>query len=303
MSKYRECKICGAALDPGEKCDCSTEQELALRCTRPPVILENLDSVRQNLEILLAEVSAYPSNDDSLKKVKQIRADLAREFDVLETQRKAVKRQVMEPYDQAEKKYKDCISGPYKAADAILKQWVDGYQDGMKQKCEDYLREYFAELCQSLGIDFLKFEDCGVVVDMALARQKEPRKAIDKIFDFVTAVRTDLDVIMTMEDADEILAEYRNYLTVAQAVRAVNERKETKASMQAYLSDRKQWQEQQSQHRALLADVMPEAQPEPEEMCAVAFLATGTLSALKAMKAHALALGVTLEEITQEDEK
>lgn len=27
MSKYRECEICGAALDPGEKCDCDREEE------------------------------------------------------------------------------------------------------------------------------------------------------------------------------------------------------------------------------------------------------------------------------------
>ena len=27
MSRYRECEICGAALDPVEKCDCDREEE------------------------------------------------------------------------------------------------------------------------------------------------------------------------------------------------------------------------------------------------------------------------------------
>lgn len=27
MSYYRICEVCGASLDPGEKCDCSKEQE------------------------------------------------------------------------------------------------------------------------------------------------------------------------------------------------------------------------------------------------------------------------------------
>lgn len=155
MSKFRECEICGAALDPGEKCDCGethdngNEKYLpAIRCTQPPVIAENLDSVRENLEILLADISTLPQDDDALKYVKQIRANLSKDFDRMETQRKAVKRQVMEPYEQAEKKYNECIKGPYKAADERLKEWVDTYQDNLKKKCADSLREYFDELCQ-----------------------------------------------------------------------------------------------------------------------------------------------------------
>lgn len=27
MSKYRECEKCGAALDPGERCDCEQKEE------------------------------------------------------------------------------------------------------------------------------------------------------------------------------------------------------------------------------------------------------------------------------------
>ena len=29
MSYYRPCSVCGAALDPGERCDCRTEKETA----------------------------------------------------------------------------------------------------------------------------------------------------------------------------------------------------------------------------------------------------------------------------------
>lgn len=101
MSKFKECEICGAALDPGEKCDCTESNLPAIRCTQPPIIAENLDSVRQNLETLLADISTLPQNDDSLKYVKQIRANLSKEFEQIEIQRKAVKRQVMEPYDRA----------------------------------------------------------------------------------------------------------------------------------------------------------------------------------------------------------
>lgn len=300
---FSECEFCGAALDPGEKCDCEQEMNLpAIRCTQPPIIDENLGSIRQRLEDLLADISVLPSTDESLKYVKQVRANLAKDFDQMETQRKAVKRQVMEPYDQAEKKYKENISDPYKAADQALKNWVDGYQNSIKRKCEDTLRAYFNECCQSLKVDFLKLENCGIVVDMALARQKEPRKALDRIFEFVTNVRNELDIVATMEDSSEILIEYKRRLSLSDAIAEVNARKQAKAAAQAFLEQQQRRQAQQEQHRAQLAAAAPEIQQIQEERYSVAFLATGTLTALKAMKAHAQTLGITFEEIKQEDD-
>lgn len=303
MSYFKECENCGASLDPGEKRDCGGGENLpAIRCTQPPVIAENLDSVRQNLEILLADISTLPQNDEALKYVKQIRANLAKDFERLETQRKAAKRQIMEPYDQAEKKYKEYISGPYKDADAVLKKWVDGYQDGMKQKCEDTLRAYFDELCQSFGIDFLPFSSCGVVVDMAMARQKEPPKALEQIRNYVTSVRSDMDAILKMEDAAEIMAAYRNNPVLSDVVVAINQQKRDKERMALFLEEQRRQKEQQTVEQAAMIEAAPEILPEPEEQYSVCFKATGTLSALKAMKAYGLGLGITFEEIDQEEE-
>lgn len=302
MSEFKECEVCGAALDPGEKCDCTEVNLPAIRCTQPPIIAENLGSVRKNLEMILADISTLPQNDDSLKYVKQVRASLSKDFEQMETQRKAVKKQVMGPYEQAEQKYKEYISGPYKEADERLKKWVDDYQNGLKQKCESALQEYFDELCQANGIDFLPFHRCGVVVDMVMARQKEPRKAMEKIYNCVMAVRSDVDAILKMEDSAEIMAAYRRNPSLSEVVVAVNQQKHDRERMRVFLEEQRRMQEQQSVERAALVEAAPEIQPEPEEQYFVCFRATGTLSALKAMKAHAQALGVTFEEIEQEEE-
>ncbi len=303
MALMNECEICGAALDPGEKCDCGGGENLpAIRCTQPPIIVENIDSVRQNLEILLADISTLPQNDEALKYVKQIRANLAKDFERMEIQRKAVKKQVMEPYDQANQKYTEYISGPYKEADSQLKKWVDGYQDGLKRKCEDTLREYFDELCQANGIDFLSFGRCGVVVDMAMARQKEPRKAMDQIYNTVMNVRSDMDAILQMEDAAEIMAAYRRNPSLSEIVVAINEKKRDRERMARFLEEQRQQQEQQSQTRAAMMEAAPEILPDQEERYTVAFKATGSLASLKAMKAYGLTIGITFEDIEQEEE-
>lgn len=292
-----ECEYCNAVLDPGEKCDCM-DNSLALRCVQAPVISEDLEGVKRQLDLVLNEVAQLPADDNSLKRVKAIRADISKRFAAMEEQRKEVKRQVMQPYTQAEEKYKTCIADPYRAADAQLKQWVDDYQNGMKKACEDGLREYFDELCQSQGVDFLRFSQAGVTVDMAMARQKEPKKAMEKLEAFVLGVRADLDTILTLEDAAEVLAEYRESLHLQEAILKVKNRKQLTAYMARQVREAQEAREQEEQHRRQLLDVMGDIgeQLPQEELYTMTFTVTGSLPDLKALKAYILSANLTIEE-------
>lgn len=274
----------------------------AILCTQQPIITENMQSVRDGLELLLADIATIPKDDDGLKYVKQVRANLAKDFERMESHRKQVKAAVMEPYDKAMEKYKEFIADPYKEADHRLKEWVDEYQNGLKKKCEDTLREFFDELCRACEIDFLTYGHCGVVVDMAMARQKEPKKGMDQIYNFVMSVRSDLDTILKMEDAEEIMAEYRCCPILADAIGKVTRRKADRENTARFLENQRRQREQQSAAQTAMIEAAPEIQPAPEEKYSVCFRATGTLSALKAMKAHAHALDITFETIEQEEE-
>lgn len=291
------CDHCGAALDPGEKCGC-TDTGLALRCIQAPVISEDLDNVRRQLDLVLAEVGQLPADDNSLKRVKALRADLSKQFAIMEEQRKEVKRQVMQPYTQAEEKYKTCIADPYRAADQKLKEWVDGYQDGMKRSCEQELREYFEELCQVHGVDFLCFSQAGVRVDMAMARQKEPRKAMEQLEAFVLRVRGELDTVLELEDAAEVLSEYRKCLDLSGAILTVKDRKQQEAKAAELVRAAQDAREQESRHRAQLLAACPEIgeQLPQEDLYTLTFTVTGTKPDLKALKAYILSSNLTLEE-------
>ena len=296
-----ECEICGAQLDPGEQCSCTRPETnvAALRCIRTPVISESLDRVRHRLENVLADVSRLPADDNSLKQVKAIRAELARQFQEMEGQRKAVKQQVMEPYLQAEEKYKKAIAEPYRAADQQLKIWVDNYQDGMKSAKEAELREYFEELCAVHGVDFLRFSDAGVTVDMAMARQKESRKAMEQLESFVLQARSDLDTILAMEDSAEILAEYRGHHNLQKAILDVTHRRERIRWEVEQIRKAREEKEQQEQHRSSLKEALREPLP-AEDLYSMTFTVTGTMQQLKALKAYILSSNLTLEEDNDE---
>ena len=303
---YRECENCGASLDPGEICDCQKEQAgffPVIRCDQPPVIFENLEDVQRNLDAIMESVKLLPKNDESLASVKKLRAGLTKDHDVIKAQRKAAMNMVLGPFNQVDEKYKRYIAAPYEAADKQLKDWVDSYQNGMKGECEKKLRAYFAEQCQANEIDFLRFEQCGVVVDMAMARQKEPRKAMQQIEDYVSGVRQDVDDILKLAKAESILAEYRKEPNYAKAISTVMQRDMEAEGMKQVVAQERQRQAQAEAHRAELVQAVPELvqQAEPEETYVMAFRATGTLRALKALKAFAQAQGITLESIKEED--
>lgn len=301
VSYLNQCPDCGAALDPGEKCDCQKTELPAIVCTQPPVISENLTNFRASIETLTADVDSLPVNDESLKYLKGIRADLAKEFDRLEQERKTAKKMVMAPYEAAEKKYNDYIKSPYTAADQKLKRWIDGYQDKLKAACTDTLKAYFTEACQAKGIDFIPFSRCGIAVDMAMARKKDLTKVMEQIDQCIAAVRQDMDTIVSMENADEVMAEYRKYPVLSEAVLAVSRRKQEQAAAKAYVSQQKDFEQKKQEAMAKLLEAAPELKPK-EETYTTAFRATGTLAALKAMKAYALSLGITFENIKEDND-
>lgn len=288
----RTCPGCGASHDRWELCDCDGGTLPAIQCTQPPVIFENLHSVSRELETICQTVSTMPKSEASLKQVRDLRAAVRKRFELLEDQRKAVKKAVLEPYQRAMETYTAFVSDPFRQADNYLKAWVDDYQIGIKQSCEQLLRDYFNELCAHYGIDFLEFEDCGVTVDMATARQKEPAKAMDKISDYVDSVHRSILAIQSLPDAEEILSVYKQCKDSAKAITIVEDRHKSILEAREYLRQCKEAADRKNAQTAQLICAAPELSP---EICTVTFRASGTLEALRQMKAFAQSLGITLE--------
>lgn len=195
-----------------------------LICTQPPVIYENLLDLQERVASITDMVNRLPREPESLPQVKKARSDMRKFFESLEDQRKAVKNAVMKPYNDAETKYKALVSGPIGQADKLCKDFVDGVESAMKWECEMGLREYFAELCAANHVEFLKFEQAGIVVDMVSAKQKTPKKLREQLAQFASRVSSEVDMIADMQDAEEIMVEYQKTLDFPRAIAEVAER-------------------------------------------------------------------------------
>lgn len=235
-----------------------------------PVIIENLKLVKSEIEKKVNTACEMICTDENYKEIKKLRSSLNKEFAKFETRRKAVKSEIITPYEAFETVYKDCVLLPYKKADSALKGKVDAIEQGLKQEKYEKSKSYFDEYSKSLGIDFVAYEQVSLNITMSvsLKKLKETIKSnLDKIMD-------DLKLIATQEHKDEILYEYKRSLNVSVAITSVTERykaiEEEKARAEAERAEREKAEQAVSntldEYEPFVANVPEEVAPPVEEI-------------------------------------
>jgi len=185
-----------------------------------PVIEEHLKKLSLEIDKKVANATSLIVNEETVKDVKKVRAELTSQFDELEVQRKLVKGKVLAPYEAFENIYKECISDKFKKADVELKTKIDETESTLKKEKEVKVEEYFNEYSKSNNIDFVTWIQANIKVGLSDSEKslKDQSKAfIDKIID-------DLTLIDTQEHKTEILVEYKQTLNVSQSITSVVDR-------------------------------------------------------------------------------
>lgn len=185
-----------------------------------PEIEEHLKGLSEEIEQKVENAKSLVCTEESIKTIKQVRADLNREFKELETQRKNVKEQILAPYMKFEDIYKVYISDKYKGADIELKNKVDSVENELKKQKENEIKDYFEEYKLANNIDFVDFKQTNINVTLTASKKslkEQVKKFIDEIVD-------DLKLIETQECKEEILVEYKQSLNVSRAIQEVANR-------------------------------------------------------------------------------
>lgn len=195
-----------------------------IRLTQLPVIEENLRGLKEQIKNRTAEAVALVCTEDTLADVKSVRADLRKIYDEMESQRKAVKKSLMEPYEEFEAVYKDCVSDAFRDADNQLKDKIGAVEGGIKGRAEQAAKEYFCELCQAEHVEWLTWGQTGITISLTDAKQKTLSTLRGKVADFVVKVAQSVNAIADMDNAEEIMAEYRQCLNLPRSIAAVSDR-------------------------------------------------------------------------------
>ncbi len=190
-----------------------------------PIIKERLRPLKERWEQRALEAESMVCTEETIQAVKAFRADMRKEFDEVEAQRKAAKEAVMAPYNRFDAIYKEYVTEIFRRADGTCAQKISEVEADMKRRCEEGLREYFAELCAVHRLDWLPYERAGIKIDMVSAKAKTPGKLRKQLAEFVVKVSDGVNLIDGMEDSEEIMVEFRRSLDAAQAIQTVLERR------------------------------------------------------------------------------
>lgn len=185
-----------------------------------PIIEEKLKGLAEEIDKEVENARALVCTEDTVKTVKEVRADLNKKFKELETQRKAVKEQIMVPYNNFETIYKECVSDKFKNADTELKNKIDNVESELKAKKEQDVKEYFEEYKTANDIDFINYEQANINVTLT-----ESMKSLkEQVKTFIDKIADDLKLIETQECKDEIFVEYKQTLNISRAIQDVANR-------------------------------------------------------------------------------
>lgn len=248
-----------------------TESESSLiQVKQIPVIIENLKSVKSVIEKKVNSACEMVCTDENYKEIKKLRSELNKKFSEFESRRKAVKSEIITPYEAFETVYKDCVTNPYKKADSALKGKINATEQGLKRVKYEKSMSYFEEYKKSLGIDFVTYEQVNLNITMSVSL----KKLKETIKTFLDKVMDDLKLIAIQEHKDEILYEYKQSLNVSGAITAVTNRYKTieaeKARAEAEKAEREKTEQVMkdtiAEYEPFVANVPEEVAPPVEEI-------------------------------------
>ena len=273
----------------------SSEDNLIV-VTQLPIIEQQLISIKERFTTEAGRARALECNEDTLKSVRETRANITKVFNALEAKRKEAKRAIMSPYDAFEEIYKSCVTDIYKPCDKELADKIHEVEDSLKAEKRKIAEEYFSEYCKAANIDFLTFDRVGLNIGLSTTK-----KAIrDKISAFVAKVAEELLLIDTYENSAEVLVEYKQSLNVAQAAMTVINRHKAMAAEQERLEIKRAKDAEMAAAAERVEEVAEAVQPPVEETSELAppiaaeqservyeltFTVRGTMVQLKALKA------------------
>lgn len=292
MSQFWTCEY-GANHGNGEPCDClpaelpTTDQNELIVIEQLPIIRERLQTLGAEIDQRISEALALECTDDTVREVKAVRAALNKDFGAMEERRAEVKTAIMEPYEQFNAVYKEFVSDKYKAADTTLKSRISDIEDALKAEKTAEVRAYFEEYATSVHLDpyFINWEFTKINVTLS-ASEKSLK---DKAKDYVDTRIKHLESIEKREHAAEILVEYRQSLSVMDAIEAVEKRHRLLAEQEKRRAELKSFRTAEAETVKRVEVAAPLAPPIVKPMGddpirTVAFKVTAPLSKLRELK-------------------
>lgn len=245
------------------------EEQSLIVVSQLPEIQENLRQLRDSWEQRAADAASMICTEETVQSLKDMRAEMRKEFQAADSVRKAAKEKYLAPWNAVEATFKECVKDAFTRADESLKSTINGFEMELKQKCYDDLKIWYTELIQAEHIDFLTLDQAmalaGVKTGLDDAKRNTPRRLQDAVANVVSKIALNLEDISKMDDAPEIMAEFKLCLDLGRAVANVQGRKRlVQAEKEAAEARRTAQEREKAAEEKVMAVAPPVAQPKAQ---------------------------------------
>lgn len=267
----------------------------------------NFTAVKEWLEEELAPYATMVVTPDAIAAGKKTLANIRKVAQSIDSQRKAIKKQWLQPYEEYEAKCKELTGIVNNAASNI-----DGQIKAMEQEIKDAkkrsLEEFFAVNSQNIS-DYITFED---VFDLRMLNSTYAQKDAEAdILRQLEAVENDLTAIRSMESPYEaaMLSEYARSHQLGksiaeckrlEAIQKAEEERKAKEVAETFAEGKEAQEEPQEAPAPIqmpfVSPVAPVEPPKPK-LFTIRFEVTGTAEAFSALKRCMTANGMEYEKI------
>lgn len=227
-----------------------------------PIIKEQLHSIKAQAQQSVDEALALACTEETYKVVKERRTALNRDRKDLDARRMAVQKQIMQPFEEFDVVYKECVTNVYGPADKLLKERISEIENGLKAEKEKKVIAYFSELAKANGVEWVDYQDMVIAVTMSASLKS--LKATVK--GYIDGVVKDVNCINGMKNAPEIMAEYKRCRNLAVAINSVSQRKDRIAREEAERKQRLEAQLRAQEAEKAVLDVAEEELSAPQVM-------------------------------------
>lgn len=261
------------------------------------MVLEALPVIKTYLENLSVEIKekvdkslSLVCTEDTVKDVKKVRAELNKEFQELEAQRKEIKSAIMDKYNEFEVIYKARVANLYNEADSSLKEKITNVEYQLKKEKEEEIREFFEEHCKARNLDGWF---CYEMITLNVTLSASMKSLKEKIIAILDEVAKAIQLIKMEEFADEIMLEYKNSLDFGNSKMKVVERHkqlELMKQREEELARKKAEEEKVIEaveeviEEEITAPELVEDEVEEQQMMVVAFQVTATVEQIRELK-------------------
>jgi len=293
----------------------------AVEVTQKPIIAyDMLSAISKNVsdKIQSLNIESLEPTEDNLSIIKRTRADLTKDFNDLENQRKMVKEIIMKDYNIFEDDYKKLISSLFKNADEQLKNLASVVDDRILSLKIDGIYKYF-DLHTENNYKWISFEDLG----LKIIKSKSDKVIKSEIDEYLANIKMSLATIETLPNKERVLAKFQMCRDLNRSISETNieiqreeqikAQNEERARVEAERKERQeeaQRQANEAQHKrneAVEAEAMESVQqfidevfeelivPKEEQVYKCTFSVFATKTQLKQCKEFFAQIGVKYE--------